>query len=369
MNLTLSAATRMQMSDGIILLDRSGQPREANAAAQPWLRRCVQLTPKWARHAAREQAGSEALPASVDIDPGEDGSPGAHVHLFKNGQNGYALLIRPPKAVDPRFQKPPKSVFLSLLGSRVRSEIAGFNALVNECRDSGVPGTALMEHAGRLDTLLAEVGKLAELDQRDEVFADERLAVPELVRAILQELPQASGDDALRYVLTEIGEKPAPVYGSRKWLQEALHSLLARLGNDCPEHGRVAIDLRQNGDFLVLNGRVTTDSAGWCSVPGDAALPVEILRAETCRRIIELHGGQLKIRFVNKETKNEEQEAGGAIESITLTLPTGVPTGDRSRVSCAECRVTQQAMQYARDLAELMAGGATANNLSKVNPP
>jgi len=39
----------------------------------------------------------------------------------------------------------------------------------------------------------------------------------------------------------------------------------------------------------------------------------------------------------------------------TLTLPTGRPEQDRSRLSCAECRITFQSMQYARDLARIMA--------------
>ncbi len=369
MNLILSTASIKQLSDGIILLDRSGQPREANAAAQPWLRRCIQLTPQWARHAAQEKAGAVQLPVAVDIDADGEDTPAANIQLLKNGNNGYALLIQAPPVVRPRQRDSRRSGFLALLGGEVRGEMSRFNALLHECRDPIALNPDLMRHAERLEALLAEVGDLAELDQLDEVFGDERLALVDIVRAVLPELPQSSGASEIQYTLSESGEAPAPVYGNRRWLQRALHTLLARLARDCPGHGRVAIDLRQIGDFLVLNARATTDAAGWRALPAAEAgvQPADALRGETCRRIIELHGGQLKLGSISKETAPEG--VAGAIDSIILTLPTGVPAGDRSRISCAECRITQQAMQYARDLAEIMAGGVANHKPSKVNPP
>ncbi len=47
------------------------------------------------------------------------------------------------------------------------------------------------------------------------------------------------------------------------------------------------------------------------------------------------------------------------------TLARGVSAADRSRVSCAESRITQQSMQLARDLAEMISGCGTANNPAK----
>jgi hypothetical protein len=364
MNLTLSTATMNLMSDGIILLDQKGRPCEVNAAAQPWLRRCVEFTQQWARSVEQVQAGSVKLPLVVDIDSAGDGPPPANVQLIKNGNQGYALLIRPLAIADPLPKKSHKSGFLSLLGGEVRKEISVFTALLHEGLDPIAQSTNLKRQANRVDALLAEVDALAELDQRDEVFADQRLAIAEIVRELIPALPRVAGNDPIRYALVESGEKLAPVYGNQRWLRKALHTLLARLGRCCPEHGRVAIDLRQIGDFIVLNARTTADSAGWYDVPltAIAAVPEDDLRAEICHRIIELHGGQLKLRFIDKESKPEDQDAVDAIESITLSLPTGMPLSDRSRVSCAECRITLQAMQYARDLAEMMAGGVTVNS-------
>ncbi len=367
MNLTLSTATMNLMSDGIILLDQKGRPREVNPAAQPWLRRCVEFTLKWARSIELVQAGSVTLPLVVDIDTAGEGPPPATVRLLKNGNHGYALLIRPMSAVLPTSARYPRSDFLALLGGEVRKEIARFSSRLHECQDSIAQSADLMQQANRLDKLLTEVGDLADLVQHDEVFADERLAVTDIVRAILPGLPRTNGEDTIRYVLTDSNGNLAPVYGNQKWLGQALHTLLARLGRDCPEHGIVAIDLRQIGDFLVINGRAKAESAGWYAAPAAtaAARSADSLEAEICHRIIELHGGQIKLRLIDKEAAQEGSEAIGPIESVTLTLPTGVPSGDRSRVSCAECRITLQSMQYARDLAEMMSAGVTANNPTK----
>ena len=362
MNLTIDTATIKLLSDGVILLDQSGQPREANTAAQPWLRRCVELTPHWAKQVELERAGTLKLPATIDLESGDGGTISARVHLLKNRNTGYALLLQPIQAAQPQARKSGKLSFLALFSSKVRKEVTQFSTRLREFNHSEAQRSELMRKAAALDMLLAELGAMAELDQRDDVFADERLSIAEILQSTLPSLPRTTGADAIRYVLTELGQEMAPVYGHRKWLSQALYSLLARLGRSCPEHGRVAINLRQIGDFIVLNGRTTSDTPGAFAAALAAGLPGEELGAELCHRIIELHGGQLKIRFINSDPDQQELEAEGEIESITLSLPTGVPEGDRSRVSCAECRITLQSMQYAHDLAEMMAGGVTDNN-------
>lgn len=360
MNLSLDPEMTKLLSDGVVLLDSLGQPRQANAAAQPWLRRCIQLTPKWSRQLVLEREGALKLPAAVDISIASDAdeTPPANVHLLKNGNKGYALLIQPLPGSRRSLLNTRKSGFLSLLGGEVRKEINRFSKLLGEFNHSATQHAALGRQAAWIDTVLAEVSQLAELNERDDVFADERLALADLVRALLPDLPRASGDNAVRYALSGAGKDLAPVYGHDKWLRQALRTLLGRLGRGCPAQGRVAIDMRQLGDFIVLNASATADAAGAYGRPADAVatLPGDELRAEICRRIIALHGGDLKIRFMQGKAEDEKNEAGRVIDSITLTLPTGLPVDERSHVSCAECRVARQSMQYARDLAEVMAG-------------
>lgn len=368
MNLTFDSAATKMLSDGIILLDQTGQPREANAAAQPWLRRCIELTPHWAKQVALERAGTLKLPATLDLDSGGDGSLSARVLLLKNRNAGYALLIQPLQTAQPPAHKSGKSGFLALISSKARKEVSQFSTRLREFDNSEAQRSELMHQAAALDTLLAELGAMAELDQRDEVFAEERLSIAEVLQSTLTSLPQTMGVNPIRYVLTEIGQEMAPVYGHRKWLSQTLYSLLARLGRSCQEHGRVAINLRQIGDFVVLNGRTTSDTPGaFAASAMPAGPPGDELSADICHRIIELHGGQLKVRFINSDPDQQGHDAEGEIESIMLSLPTGVPEGDRSRISCAECRITLQSMQYARDLAEMMAGGVPVSNPATEN--
>jgi hypothetical protein len=368
MNLTFDSAATKMLSDGIILLDQTGQPREANAAAQPWLRRCIEFTPHWAKQVALERAGTLKLPATLDLDSGGDGSLSARVLLLKNRNAGYALLIQPLQTAPPPAHKSGQSGFLALISSKARKEVSQFSTRLREFDNSEAQRSELMHQAAALDTLLTELAAMAELDQRDEVFAEERLSIAEVLQSTLTSLPQTMGANPIRYVLTEIGQEMAPVYGHRKWLSQTLYSLLARLGRSCQEHGRVAINLRQIGDFVVLNGRTTSDTPGaFAASAMPAGPPGDELSADICHRIIELHGGQLKVRFINSDPDQQGHDAEGEIESIMLSLPTGVPEGDRSRISCAECRITLQSMQYARDLAEMMAGGVPVSNPATEN--
>jgi hypothetical protein len=67
------------------------------------------------------------------------------------------------------------------------------------------------------------------------------------------------------------------------------------------------------------------------------------------RRIVELHGGQLRVNAID----GDDSTQSNAIESFTLQLPTGSPANQRGK-DCENCSVNQQATAYARDLAALM---------------
>jgi hypothetical protein len=71
-----------------------------------------------------------------------------------------------------------------------------------------------------------------------------------------------------------------------------------------------------------------------------------------CRRIIALHGGQLKLAFFPEGGADDASTA--PMESFTLTLGTGQPINERSRVSCGTCRHVLQGQAYAFDLSQLL---------------
>jgi hypothetical protein len=73
------------------------------------------------------------------------------------------------------------------------------------------------------------------------------------------------------------------------------------------------------------------------------------IRVPLARRIVALHGGQLKVVLIGGDDAN----LSAAIESFTLQLPTGSPANLRSK-ECENCGVNQQALAYARDLVALL---------------
>ena len=78
----------------------------------------------------------------------------------------------------------------------------------------------------------------------------------------------------------------------------------------------------------------------------------EMCIRDRCRRIIALHGGKLKLALLPMSASDDASNP--PIESFTLTLGTGQPVNERSRVSCGSCRHVLQEQAYAFDLSQLL---------------
>ena len=384
--LVLNNETLAQLTEGVVFLDDHGWPKSVTVGSEPWLRHCIEMAPVLAGLIAESKAGKLHLPVAVDLHAeGEDArqAPDA-AWLVENVGLGHALLIRPASAANPAI---PDEQFLTLLGTRVQHEITRLSTIL---RNSGQSSDDRMRHILRqsldFDALILEIGELAELYQRDRVFFEERLSIAELVQAVIVELRQQRIHDffeaklplpaLLREAIAglhqrrlppppgydiEGGDIPSigPLHGSAKWLKNALLALFSGLEEGCSSSGRLRVQLRLLSDFIVLSASGTENSARSITKPsehgesGNPQLPppYNALRMRICRRIIKLHGGQLSLRML----ADEHEDSGGAIHSFTLTLPTGLPTPDRSHASCTECRIQLQSLQYARDLAKVMA--------------
>jgi len=359
--LTLDKQALAKLTEGIVLLDDQGRPLTATRSSQPWLRHCIEIAPVLAGMIAESKQGALTLPAAVElrIDGEEAGDAPEAAWLVANAHSGHALLIQPRLLGKTRALAGERRV-LNLLGVGVREEISRLGAMLRECGQSAGAAAPTPIQSTHLDTLLGEISELADLHQRDQIFFEERLSLPALLREIIIELRRPGAKDSVDHVL-ECSEAPppGPVYGNAHWMKKALLTLLAGVEQGRPRLSHLKIHLRQFGDFVVLGASVSSVRSDPAPVarasPGapQPAPPRQALRMSICRRIIDLHGGQLNLRMMAAE--GAQADAGGAVESFTLTLPTGLPARDRSRLSCAECRINYQAMQYARDLAKIMA--------------
>jgi len=365
--LVLDKQALAKLTEGVVLLDDQGRPLSATRNSQPWLRHCIEIAPVLTTMIAEANAGTLSLPAAVDLrveDEDADEAP-EQTWLVANAGAGHALLIRPRPQGEPE-SKAGEGRFLELLGMGVREEVSRLGAMLRERDQSAGDAGPVLRQASDLDALLGEIGELAELHQRDDGFFEERLSLPALLREVILDLRKGRFGSNVSHVLDcADAPPPGPVYGNAHWLKKALHTLLAGIGQSCPQQSRIQIHLRQLGDFIVLsagadNGSTAPEPAG--QDPGAEPPPApsrRALRLRICRRVIKLHGGQMKLRL--PEQNDGQADASGAIESFMLTLPTGLPEQDRSRLSCSHCRITCQSMQYARDLATMMEPSPSPN--------
>jgi hypothetical protein len=371
--LTLGKDEINALSDGIVLLDAKGAITGINRLPPPWLKRVLENRSRIAGWVADAVKGTLSLPAPVALPEGgslsaASGAAGENASLCLNGRRGYVLVIRlSAHSANPVVDADA----VPLMGQEMQEQLRATAELLRCFEPTGEQASMLRQQATQLEVLLQEVSALAELRGRDKVFSEDRFQLAGMVRHLVPQLPRQSGGDAIRYVVDDSLGDHGNIYGSHQWLQQALHTLLLRLAAGCAPRGQVRIELRQLGDFLLMTGTASSHANTAPvfhqlaqSAPRSGLLKEGGLAMDICRRIVDLHGGQLKLNPVSADA---DQNAGAptVIESFTLTLPTGLPVADRSRVSCAECRVTYQALQYARDLAEITAQEAGSNGAAQ----
>lgn len=377
--LHLSHAAADRLRDGILYLDAHGRVSAFNPAAQAWVRACEAESKTLAGLIDKSRRGGLPLPIRLGLFSQCETCPKGvpEVWLDRDCRQGFVLLvIHQPDAEGVEVQSGavqsdgailapamPGNVlnadFMSLLGKQTIENIRHLSRILAELKAN--PGALSdpenQEKLASASQCLGQVGDLAELYQQDEVFADERFGLAPLLAELIPQLPRRTGPDAIRYVYQE-GENIGQIYGHRRWLKQAIFSLLGQMGEGCPPGYGVQISLRQLGDFVVVTGRVLVDRDHLTATQKSHIASASLKRASTptgteqgfglrlplCQRIVDLHGGTLGVVKI-------EDSATPQLESFMLSLATGLPTHDRSRVSCADCRIRKQSMVYALDLA------------------
>lgn len=373
--LTLAGEVVARLREGVVRLNGRGKIRTLNAGARPWVRCLAAQHGRVMEWVAEAQQGTLALPAKLPLfeDCADTPKPFQEVWLDRDGA-GYVLVILPvtEQGAGGEMSRDESLAddFTQLMGAQVLDEMETMRTLLDKFGQGSLSPDAMTQQAANLSALLGEMSDLAELRQRDLVFADERFAPGAVLGEVLPGLPRQTGPDAVSYAVQEIFGV-GQIYGDRAWIRRALETLLGRMGEGCPPGYRVQLALRQIGDYVILSANVVVDRTHGNAAHLGTGLPLPAspvgfgLRMQVCKRIIKLHGGVLKLVMGDPVPGWPADLL--PIESFNLSLPTGLPVEDRSRVSCSSCRVTNQAMEYARDLAELMSRPSPVDN-SMIQP-
>jgi hypothetical protein len=357
-----------QLAEGVIFLNFKAEVLHSNQAGQAWLPACKAARVELCKLILQVITGKTSLPAAADflLGPDLEHPAGTRVWLHKHGPHGYALLITSPRASAPERalaarQDVAGHHYVMLMGDQIRQKLADLHSAL----DADSMPVALRNITWQLDALLHEVGSLALLIQRDQVFSSDRIDLDELLTVGLKRL--ALGDErAARHALDLESTPRGAVYGDAQWLAYAFEVLLLGLVRGMAPRSHLQVGVRQMGDFVVVTGRNvfgSTRRPAGAAEPGSTQAkasprsgdPVQLAtRMLLAQRILELHSGHLKLTYLPAATPTRHQLAG-AIESFAVTLLTGVPQHERSRACCNQCHSSLQAQAYAEDMAQLMA--------------
>lgn len=372
MRLNFDMTLLERMTEGVVLLNRQAQVMAHNQVAEPWLPPVTAMAAGLKRLIDAEVQGRVQLPSRIDLfgPAARVRSQPADAWLCKNGRTEYAIFIvadmgrphdsptRPPEV----SEKP----FVALLGAAVLDQLVALRGLLQlgDLVPRAEPAV-LRAQCLRVERLLRDISELATLKQRDQLFADERLQVSEILRTLLPTLVTRRGDYTVTYAFEPDQREQGVIYGHAQWLTYALRAMLEALADSAVSHSRIPIGVRQMGDFVVITGHLV-DSRSSRAMPAAAGMaaatppPSEVvgevsdaaIRRQLCQRIIELHGGQLKLAMVDPNSSADDP--GNPLDSFSLTLATGLPDGERSRASCGSCRYVLQAQAYAVDMAQIL---------------
>lgn len=269
--------------------------------------------------------------------------------------------VNGPGANAPAAPAATERLSLQQIMSLLRDELmAPIDQLIGSLPSAAVPAQSLKERLERLSDMVNVFGE-------DVLIGDERMLMPEMVRATCAELTAFSQERGVDFVF--VGEKDdlPPVYGSRKLIRRALFECLhnavdhARPASAATPRSAVRIAFLPSGNHLMLSIRnmgalsaavlnryagslFRADPRGEAS-PGPAASAMRIGLPLTMR-ILQLHGGRLKIDDVDDEI------------DVTLELPTGAPLKNTQQLDMLQAQI------YAEDLSKLLARSRSRRNAS-----
>ena len=362
MNLNIDSLLLERMFEGVIFLNGKGQITDFNRASRPWLKCCASVVPQLDQLIKQVAKGAISAPVNVteSFPPWTSADP-VDVYLYKSDPLGYALVFLPllRQATAPVSNGSGKGNVFTLLGEEIRHEMTILRGqLANATQGHTPDANTVIRQSDRLSRLLVAMDQLSQLSCVDALFQGSRLSLIDLIDEVLIEIPRPKGGYLVDPELGDIPAKPGVLYGDAGWLKCALRGLFEGIGEGAPPASQIQLRVRQSGGFVVLKGDFAKSAPVKRAARLKSVAPLTTslrtdadTRLPICRRVVELHGGQLEITQMHNDNADEHPTG---FDAFTVTLPLGNSAQANSQSGCASCRFSEQAEWYARDMASLM---------------
>jgi signal transduction histidine kinase len=365
------------LQDGLLIVSATGKTAYANPAALAALQatHVEEIAPEWLQsQIAAIRSGYLKPPLTFEIELPRQSEHAAlmRVTLLPSPAGGrFMVVIKDITAarlyenairnlaemLHSEFNAPMRDFLTAVSGMRAEFEL---HADGNWPLQDVVAGVS--RKAASLEEVLGKISLLASTHKWSPMRGDDRIPVKTLVDEALLETKSLLARRQIRVMFCGLDDRLPVIYGSRLFLSRALAGYLAHMVERIGPGVNILISAKSSGNVVLLTvtnyGETIPDKGIRAMLPlPDAAgsKPLEALNLtlSLCKRVVELHGGSLRLVREN-----------GKVGSIVFELPVGAParlSGD----SCSECSIALQAMQFARDLAEIMTDGRNPRPLGK----
>ncbi|MEY2632275.1 MAG: hypothetical protein RIR00_929 [Pseudomonadota bacterium] len=361
------------LSDGVLVVSNTGMVRFANRTAMDTLKAQAGRNLPQAqllKPVLAAAGGYQRLPHQFQIalGDGQDGASTLQVLLDHSplGSDGFMLVLR-NRSAEERFNTVVNN-FAELLRNALRVPLDSFaerlEALTHEL--GGLPVTGGADDASALiDEGRELVNRVMQLATFSAVFAHapvceaNRIVIADLMQGLLKRVEASVLRNKLELRIHGDDASLPVIYGSERWLVEALHGYLEYITSHIPTASVIDIRLQGFGNFVLIvisnSGRVMNPQKMKHARPlaelNDAKAGIA-LGLPLCQRIVELHKGNLKM-----------EEEDGAVLRFEIELPAGAPaTGEQFSLSA------DQARRYAEDLSRMMQTRLARNAAAAGNP-
>lgn len=264
--------------------------------------------------------------------------------LYQNAVGNLAEML------DSEFGAPVKRFLASVTDTLAQFEIRAEETEGNWALQNAV--AAMSREGASLERSLQKASLLAATHKWFPMRDDQRVLVTSLVGDALLASQPLLVERGIQVRFCGLDDNLPVIYGSKMFLTQALAGYLTHLVERIDRGVNILISAKANGNVVLLTitnyGDLLPEESGSALLLSSGVARSKSVKAvelplALCKRVVELNGGSLRFGREN-----------GKVSSITFELPVGAPAKAFGE-SCEECPISAQAMQYARDLAEIMA--------------